>query len=98
MFIGSAAKSYVPAVTFHVMSYTESPGVSSPPSGLSTVTAGGVAAGACTLSLTLPSESVPVPDALYAKTVMFAHSHGLTLTFMNVAAVPFVHAPFSVTL
>ena len=61
--------------------------------------AGGLSAlGACTLSLTQPAESVPVPDAFHAHTAMFAQPHGPTVTFMDVAVVPFVHVSFMLML
>jgi hypothetical protein len=44
------------------------------------------------------AESVPVPDAFHAHTVMFTHTPELTVSFMDVFVVPFVHVSFMLTL
>ncbi len=52
----------------------------------------------CTLSLTQTAESVPVPDAFHAHTVMFNHPPGPTVSFMDVFVVPLYQVPFTLML
>jgi hypothetical protein len=54
--------------------------------------------GACTLSLMQTVESVPVPDAFHAHTVMFTHLLGLTAVYADVFVVPLCQLPFMLML